>query len=130
MSIHPRSIHRLLLSTVSLCHMTLISISCFSALFFLPRDRSSSPRPSPQTLVAAKFHDDAFASNAWYSKVGGVVMEEINRLEMAVLNMTEWRLLVRQDEYDAAMRQLEACWVEVQAKDASLEGAVGVVTAS
>merc|ERR1719409_1682983 len=50
MEIHPRSIHRLLLST---------------------------------TLVAAKFHDDAFASNAWYSKVGGVVMEEINRLERA-----------------------------------------------
>ena len=68
-------------------------------------------------LVAAKFHDDAFASNAWYSKVGGVVMEEINRLEMAVLEMTHWRLMVRQDEYDAAMRQLEEAWAEVIEQD-------------
>jgi len=68
-------------------------------------------------LVAAKFHDDAFASNAWYGKVGGVVMEEVNRLEMAVLNMTQWRLMVKQDEYDQAMRQLEEAWVEVQEND-------------
>jgi len=81
-------------------------------------------------LVAAKFHDDAFASNAWYSKVGGVVMEEINRLEMAVLNMTQWRLLVKQDEYDGAMRQLEESWLEIQANEGTLGGSESTVTCS
>ena len=78
---------------------------------------TSTPIFLSQMLVAAKFHDDAFASNAWYSKVGGVVMEEINRLEMAVLTMTQWRLFVEKDEYDAAMGQLEDAWLEVQEKD-------------
>ena len=114
MAIEHRSIHRLLLASV---------------------------------LVASKWNDDAFASNTWYAKVtrlrflarphgfgseegfaqvGGVCQQEINRLEVAVLDMTKWRLMVTPDEYNHALQCLGQAWAELEGIDTSDHCSIGV----
>lgn len=51
------------------------------------------------TVVAAKFHDDVFYSNAYYAKVGGVAVREMNVLEMRLLSLLAWKLRVLPEEY-------------------------------
>lgn len=50
-------------------------------------------------VVAAKFHDDSFYSNRYYSNVGGVQLQEMNRLEMRFLELLEWHIRVDPEEY-------------------------------
>lgn len=45
-------------------------------------------------MLAAKFIDDAFYNNAYYAKVGGVTIAELNRLEMKFLFGLDFRLHV------------------------------------
>ncbi|KAJ8505867.1 hypothetical protein OPV22_006753 [Ensete ventricosum] len=45
-------------------------------------------------VVAAKFIDDAFFSNAYYAKVGGISTLEMNRLEINFLFSVDFRLQV------------------------------------
>lgn len=52
------------------------------------------------TMVAAKFHDDVFYSNAYYAKVGGVQLQEMNALEMRLLSLLAWKLRVLPEEYN------------------------------
>ncbi|ESW19048.1 hypothetical protein PHAVU_006G092300 [Phaseolus vulgaris] len=45
-------------------------------------------------MVAAKFLDDKYYSNAYFAKVGGVSTEEMNRMEIEFLFNLEFRLFV------------------------------------
>ncbi|XP_027349555.1 cyclin-P3-1 [Abrus precatorius] len=45
-------------------------------------------------MVAAKFADDEYYSNAYYAKVGGVSREEMNKMEIEFLFNLEFRLFV------------------------------------
>jgi hypothetical protein len=44
--------------------------------------------------VAAKFFDEKYFTNEYYSKVGGVTLKEFNSLEIEFLNMINYRLYV------------------------------------
>jgi len=52
------------------------------------------------TVVAAKFHDDEYASNAYFAKVGGIECSELNALEAEFLELINWRLNVTGSDYD------------------------------
>lgn len=51
-------------------------------------------------MVAAKFNDDVFYSNAYYAKVGGVKIAEINGLELRFVQLLNWELHVQPQEYE------------------------------
>jgi len=51
-------------------------------------------------MVAAKFNDDVFYSNAYYAKVGGVKIPEINGLEFRFVQLLNWELHVQPEEYE------------------------------
>jgi hypothetical protein len=50
--------------------------------------------------VAAKFFDDDFFANSYYSRVAGVKVQELNALEAKFLYLIEWRLHVPPEEFD------------------------------
>eukprot|EP00929_Paragymnodinium_shiwhaense_P038612 TRINITY_DN20389_c0_g1_i1.p1 TRINITY_DN20389_c0_g1~~TRINITY_DN20389_c0_g1_i1.p1 ORF type:complete len:218 (+),score=53.71 TRINITY_DN20389_c0_g1_i1:211-864(+) len=50
-------------------------------------------------MLAVKFFDDVYYSNAYYAKVGGVRTREINALETQFLKLIDWRLHVTPQEY-------------------------------
>lgn len=50
-------------------------------------------------MVAVKFHDDVYYSNAYYSKVGGLSLKEVNALEAKFITLLDWHLFVGPEEY-------------------------------
>jgi len=51
-------------------------------------------------MLAAKFFDDVYYSNAFYARVGGVRTREINILEAHFLSLLDFHLFVTPQEYD------------------------------
>ena len=51
-------------------------------------------------LLAAKFFDDAYYNNAYYAKVGGVLVSEINGLEVDFLFRINFSLHATPDEFE------------------------------
>jgi len=51
-------------------------------------------------MLAVKFFDDVYYSNAYYAKVGGVKLKEVNALEQQFLRLIDWHLRVSPQEYD------------------------------
>lgn len=51
-------------------------------------------------IVAAKFFDDKYYSNANYAKIGGLHTEEVNALEAEFLKLIKWQLHVTPQEYE------------------------------
>ena len=51
-------------------------------------------------MLAAKFFDDLYYSNAYYAKVGGVKTSELNLLEVTFLKMVDWHLFVTLEEFE------------------------------
>ena len=51
-------------------------------------------------MIAAKFFDDLYYSNAYYAKVGGIKTRELNVLEVHLLGLLNWRLFVGPEEFD------------------------------
>lgn len=51
-------------------------------------------------MLAAKFFDDMYYSNAFYAKIGGVTTEEMNQLEIYFLNLLDYKLYVSSQEYE------------------------------
>jgi len=60
------------------------------------------------TVVAAKFHDDDFYSNAYYAKIGGVSNEEMNVLEVEFLKLLDWRADVSEQAYASWCNRLHS----------------------
>eukprot|EP00929_Paragymnodinium_shiwhaense_P093157 TRINITY_DN53270_c0_g1_i1.p1 TRINITY_DN53270_c0_g1~~TRINITY_DN53270_c0_g1_i1.p1 ORF type:complete len:206 (+),score=24.01 TRINITY_DN53270_c0_g1_i1:296-913(+) len=50
-------------------------------------------------MLAVKFFDDIYYSNAYYARVGGVRTREVNALEAQFLRLIDWRLHVTPQEY-------------------------------
>lgn len=50
-------------------------------------------------MIAAKFHDDVYYSNAYYAKVGGLSLKEVNALEAKLLKTLDWKVFVHPEEY-------------------------------
>lgn len=51
-------------------------------------------------MLAVKFFDDVYYSNAYYAKVGGIRTKEVNALETQFLRLIDWRMHVSPEEYD------------------------------
>ena len=51
-------------------------------------------------VLGAKFYDDLYYSNAYYAKVGGVKINELNSLEAVFLQMIDFRLHVTPEEFE------------------------------
>eukprot|EP00440_Ansanella_granifera_P052024 gb/GFBE01056402.1/.p1 GENE.gb/GFBE01056402.1/~~gb/GFBE01056402.1/.p1 ORF type:complete len:138 (+),score=35.28 gb/GFBE01056402.1/:1-414(+) len=58
------------------------------------------------TLISAKFLDDVYFSNAYYAKVCGLSVQELNRLEAGFMQMIRWKLSVPGAEYAAYLAQV------------------------
>ena len=50
-------------------------------------------------VIAAKFHDDKFYSNNYYSRLGGVTLKEMNLLERQFLTEIKYDLFVPTHTY-------------------------------
>lgn len=59
-------------------------------------------------LLAAKFFDDAYYNNAYYSKVGGVLVSEMNGLEVDFLFRINFSLFVTPDQFGKYKAELVA----------------------
>jgi len=94
------------LSTYFLC-----SDECFVlALEYLNRFTRMRPHVALSTMsihrlvlttlvLAVKFFDDAYYTNAYYARVGGVQLQEMNALELDFLNRIGWALHVTPEDY-------------------------------
>jgi hypothetical protein len=51
-------------------------------------------------LVSIKYNEDENFSNKFYSKVGGISLDETNFLEIQFLNLLEYRLYVTDEAFD------------------------------
>eukprot|EP01071_Lankesteria_metandrocarpae_P004618 Lankesteria_metandrocarpae@DN3625_c0_g1_i3.p1 len=57
-------------------------------------------------MLAAKFFDDIYYSNAFYARVGGVRTREINILEAHFLSLLDFHLFVSAEEYEQYRRNV------------------------
>jgi hypothetical protein len=64
------------------------------------------------TIVGEKFTNDDVYVNSFYAGVGGVNLEEMNRLEAILLNVLTWRLGVSPEEYDKKQREVRQSFTE------------------
>jgi len=51
-------------------------------------------------VIAAKFNDDVYYSNAYYAKVCGMSLKELNALEATFLKRVNWCVHVSRQEYE------------------------------
>jgi hypothetical protein len=59
-------------------------------------------------MLAAKFFDDTYFNNAFYARVGGVPIVELNSLEVEFLFMINFSLHVDTVEYERYRKELQA----------------------
>jgi hypothetical protein len=59
-------------------------------------------------MVAAKFADDFFYKNEYYSKIGGISKLDINSLEMELVKQLNYNLFVSDKELMVYLDRLEA----------------------
>jgi hypothetical protein len=50
-------------------------------------------------LVAIKYNEDDFYSNTYYSKIGGITLQEMNSLEVEFVKLMDFRLFVNDKVY-------------------------------
>jgi hypothetical protein len=60
------------------------------------------------SMIASKFIDDSYYSNARWAKVGGIGIKELNCLEIEALFLCGFRFFVSCDEYSLYMKKLTA----------------------
>jgi len=58
-------------------------------------------------MLAAKFHDDLFYNNTYYSKLGGLSLQELNLLEVELLNQLDFSCFVHENAYCKYSMQLQ-----------------------
>lgn len=57
-------------------------------------------------IIAIKFHDDEYYKNEYYSKVGGISLKELNKLESEFLNLIGYSLFVEPDVYSIYINKI------------------------
>jgi len=50
-------------------------------------------------VLAIKYVDEIYADNSFYSKIGGITLEEINRLEIEMLRLMDYNLYIDTNLY-------------------------------
>lgn len=59
--------------------------------------------------IAAKFFDEIYYTNAYYAKVGGLSLKELNLLEIEFLNLIDYRLYVDSDIFFQYRQKILLC---------------------
>eukprot|EP00013_Stygamoeba_regulata_P020077 CAMPEP_0177646510 /NCGR_PEP_ID=MMETSP0447-20121125/9811_1 /TAXON_ID=0 /ORGANISM="Stygamoeba regulata, Strain BSH-02190019" /LENGTH=211 /DNA_ID=CAMNT_0019149045 /DNA_START=636 /DNA_END=1271 /DNA_ORIENTATION=+ len=57
-------------------------------------------------LLASKFYDDVYYNNAYFARVGGISVEEMNGLELDFLFLIKFALFIEEREYDRYLTEL------------------------
>ena len=60
-------------------------------------------------LIAIKYNEDDYFADEFYAKVGGVSKSEIDRLEYAFLNLSQFNLFVNEEVFDKYNSYLISC---------------------
>lgn len=82
-------------------------------------------------IVATKFQDDDYYSNAYYSKCGGVSTDEMITLEAAFMELLKWRGHVSADDYEEGLERLRFSKIHLrQAREAPVEALLQVTKAA
>ena len=68
-------------------------------------------------LIAIKYNEDDYFANEFYAKVGGVSKSEIDRLEYAFLNLSQFNLFVNEEVFDKYNSYLISCHDEEEEDD-------------
>ncbi|CAD8187352.1 unnamed protein product [Paramecium octaurelia] len=50
-------------------------------------------------LMSIKYNDDDYYKNDYYSRVGGITLQELNTLEQELLTLLDYQLFVSQNQY-------------------------------
>ncbi|CAK93595.1 unnamed protein product (macronuclear) [Paramecium tetraurelia] len=50
-------------------------------------------------LMSIKYNDDDYYKNDYYSRVGGITLQELNALEQELLTLLDYQLFVSQNQY-------------------------------
>ncbi|KAJ1427340.1 cyclin-domain-containing protein, partial [Ochromonadaceae sp. CCMP2298] len=66
-------------------------------------------------MLAAKFHDDLFYNNAYYAKLGGLTLQELNHLEIELLNLLSFKMFVSDSAYGKYTTQLQSYVLMIEA---------------
>ena len=61
-------------------------------------------------LLSIKYNEDDFYSNAYYAKVGGISLQEINNLESEFLSLIKFNLWIDFEIYTKYKNYLEHYW--------------------
>jgi len=61
-------------------------------------------------VVAAKTQEDVFLDNRYYSEVGGVTLDEMNRLETFLLDRLQFRVFVSPEQYSVCLASLSSLY--------------------
>lgn len=51
-------------------------------------------------ILAIKFNEDDYYTNTYYSKVGGIVVKELNMLEYEFLKLSKYSLYIKHETYE------------------------------
>lgn len=81
------------------------------------------------SILSAKFQDDDYYSNAYYSKVGGVSTEEMLLLEASLLELLHWRAHVSVEEYEDCLERLHKGRLRLSSEEAKSKLHVGAIAA-
>eukprot|EP00475_Leptophrys_vorax_P001911 TRINITY_DN1109_c0_g1_i1.p1 TRINITY_DN1109_c0_g1~~TRINITY_DN1109_c0_g1_i1.p1 ORF type:complete len:251 (+),score=43.23 TRINITY_DN1109_c0_g1_i1:161-913(+) len=103
--------------------MSLIYLDRVCALFpkqFSINDRNVHRLCLTTLMLAAKFHDDAYYSNKFYSRVGGISVHEMNQLEAQFLVTVEFNLNIGESDYYTYHGSLMKRWADSEAKKAAV----------
>ncbi len=57
-------------------------------------------------MIAAKYHDDLFYNNAYFAKLGGLSLQELNGLELEVLTSLDYSMFIAFTTYEKYSHQL------------------------
>ncbi|KRX01571.1 Cyclin-like protein [Pseudocohnilembus persalinus] len=57
-------------------------------------------------LTAIKFSNDNNYQNVYYAKVGGIKLQDLNKMEVEFLDLIEYNLLVSEEEYNQEQNKL------------------------
>jgi Cyclin len=58
-------------------------------------------------VIAIKYHEDEYYKNDFYAKVGGISLEEFNRLEEYLLINLNYKLFIDENAYSIYTTRLE-----------------------
>lgn len=106
------------------------SVECYvMALYYIDRLREHDFKVGTLNIhtvflsclvVAAKFHDDAFRSNSYYARVGGVSAKSLFHLETKTIELLEWKARVSAEEYRSFCELLlsDNRWVRLRQREA------------